>query len=83
MSRRLRVKEAALYLGLSWGHLANLRTAGSGPRFLKLGGRVLYDTRELDKWLDENTRLSTSDDPKARARRRRRRRFGDALDVRR
>ena len=76
---RLTVGEAAQYLRLSQSTLNNYRTAGRGPRFLKLGARVLYDTRELDRWLEANTRSSTSDKPELR--RRRRRRSSQALDV--
>jgi hypothetical protein len=77
---RLTVKEAAAYIPLAAGHLNNLRTAGKGPRFIKLGRKVLYDTRDLDAWIDSNKRSSTSDQPQLR-RRRRRSRFGEPVDV--
>lgn len=70
---RLTVKEAAAYVCLAKGTLDHMRTAGNGPRFIKLGRKVIYDTRDLDQWLDDNKRISTSDDPQARTRRRRRR----------
>lgn len=34
--------------------LANWRSCGDGPRYTKIGGRVLYPLREVLKW--ENTR---------------------------
>jgi excisionase family DNA binding protein len=74
MMTRLTVTEAADYLRLSKATLDVWRTAGKGPRFIKAGKRVLYDSRDLDRWLDGNKRSSTSDDPEARTRRRRRRR---------
>ena len=79
---RLTVIEAADYLRLAKSTLDHLRSAGHGPRYSKLGRKIVYDTRDLDKWFDDNRRRSTSDNPQARPRRRRRR-FGDALDVRR
>jgi excisionase family DNA binding protein len=75
---RLTVKEAAEYLRLSKATLDIWRTAGKGPRFIKAGKRVLYDSRDLDRWLDGNKRSSTSDQPHLR---RRRRRSRNAVDV--
>jgi excisionase family DNA binding protein len=69
---RLTVTEAADYLRLSKATLDQWRTAGKGPRFIKAGKRVLYDSRDLDRWLDGNKRSSTSDQPHLRRRRRRR-----------
>ena len=70
---RLTVPEAASYLRLTKSTLDQWRTAGKGPRFIKAGKRVLYDSVDLDRWLNGNKRSSTSDDPEARTRRRRRR----------
>jgi hypothetical protein len=39
--------EAAKYLGLSASTLSKLRVFGGGPKFHKLGRRVVYDTRDL------------------------------------
>ena len=50
-SRKLNVREAAAYLGLSVSNLNKLRITGTGPRFLKLGSRVLYDCRDLEAWV--------------------------------
>ena len=68
---RLTVKEAADYVRLAMSTLNALRTAGRGPRFIKLGRKVLYDVKDLDVWLDRNKRRSTSDQPQLRRRRRR------------
>jgi excisionase family DNA binding protein len=76
--RRLTVREAAEYVRLAMSTLNALRTAGRGPRFIKLGRKVLYDTKDLDAWLDRNKRHSTSDKPELR---RRRRRSRNALDM--
>lgn len=39
--------------------LAQYRSRGTGPRFIKAGGRVLYRWSDVDAWLDANTRQST------------------------
>lgn len=46
--------------------LNQLRVKGGGPRFTKPAGRVLYDVRDLEKWIEDSMRVSTSDDPKGR-----------------
>jgi excisionase family DNA binding protein len=67
---RLTVKEAADYVRLAMSTLNALRTAGRGPRFIKLGRKILYDSKDLDIWLERNKRRSTSDQPELRRRRR-------------
>ena len=54
---------AAEYLGLSPATLETMRSRGGGPRFSKLGRRVVYRREELDRWLEERSRRSTSDVP--------------------
>jgi hypothetical protein len=58
---RLKTADAAEYTGISIHYLARLRTKGGGPRFIKVGRHlVLYDTRDLDRWLNDRKRDSTS-----------------------
>ena len=45
-------REAAAYLKLAVGTLRRWRWAGQGPRFIKIGSRVRYDIRELDRFID-------------------------------
>lgn len=66
-AHKLSTSEAAEYLGLSESTLSKRRVFGGGPKYLKLGRRVVYDTRDLDKWLDAHRRSSTSDAGKAAA----------------
>ena len=48
---------AAAYLGgLSAHTLRNWRTRGVGPRYLRLGDRVVYRIADLDAYLDEVAR---------------------------
>ena len=41
------------------------RLTGRGPKFVRAGGRILYRKSDVDDWLDQQTRLSTSDDGQA------------------
>jgi predicted DNA-binding transcriptional regulator AlpA len=76
---RLTVPEAAEYLRLSKSWLDHKRTAGRGPRFVKLGGKIFYDVRDLDSWIETHKQNSTADRPQLP--RRRRRRPNNAIDV--
>jgi len=58
--RRLSTKEAAEYLGISKSKLDKLRTYGGGCRYFKLDHRVVYDVADLDAWVAERVRTSTS-----------------------
>jgi predicted DNA-binding transcriptional regulator AlpA len=53
--------EAAAYLRVSRSFLAKKRCTGGGPRFCKIGRRVLYDIADLDAYADQAKRRSTSD----------------------
>ncbi len=46
----LTAREAATYLRLAPATLANRRTVGDGPPFLKLGAKIVYSRRDLDAW---------------------------------
>lgn len=43
------------YLGYAEQTLVNWRSLGEGPPYVKAGGRVRYDVRKLDRWLDKHT----------------------------
>lgn len=52
--RILRTREAAAYLGVSAAYLEKKRMKGGGPRFVRLGGRVVgYELQALEDWLRE------------------------------
>ncbi|MFM2090724.1 MAG: Achromobacter phage Mano, partial [Planctomycetota bacterium] len=38
------------------GTLANWRSLGNGPKYLKLGGRILYPRTAVEAWEAENHR---------------------------
>ena len=59
--RYLRTPEAARLLGLSERTLEKHRVYGTGPTFLKLGGRVVYAVDALTSWASQGCRKSTHD----------------------
>lgn len=59
-ARLLRPANAAEYVGLATGTLANLRCRGGGPPFRKIAGRVRYDVSDLDLWIEGHPRLSST-----------------------
>jgi predicted DNA-binding transcriptional regulator AlpA len=59
--RYLRTPEAARMVGLSIRTLEKHRIYGTGPRYSKLGGRVVYSVEDLQAWVSRGTKSSTSD----------------------
>lgn len=53
--------EAAGYLRLAPRTLERHRVAGTGPRFVKAGKRVLYHLNHLDEWIEARSFASTSE----------------------
>ena len=54
----LSTQEAADYLGLKKGTLEVWRCYGRGPRFIRLGRRVVYSKTDLDKYAQDNAVLT-------------------------
>ncbi|GAB6038047.1 hypothetical protein JCM15519_26060 [Fundidesulfovibrio butyratiphilus] len=50
MGKSLNTKDAAAFLGLSAGTLEVWRSQGKGPKYAKLGRRVLYDPADLESF---------------------------------
>ena len=50
--RFLRTPEAARFLSLSGRTLEKHRIYGTGPKFRKIGGRVVYALDDLQAWAD-------------------------------
>jgi predicted DNA-binding transcriptional regulator AlpA len=59
--KRLDTAGAADYLGLGKSTLDKLRLTGSGPAFFKVGARVVYSLADLDAWMAQHKRRSTSE----------------------
>lgn len=63
MKKLLSTKEVSELTGLSKSTLNKRRLTGEKPRFIKLGPRrVGYDPADIEAWIDEQRRSSTSDD---------------------
>lgn len=51
--------EVAQALHTTPSRLAQMRYLGTGPKFVKVGSRVLYRWADIRAWLDANTRQRT------------------------
>ncbi len=56
----LTTREAASFLRMRPSTLERWRSAGSGPRYRKFGGRVVYTRADLEAFADAGLRTSTS-----------------------
>ena len=57
---KLTTGPAADYAGSTESTFEKLRLTGGGPRYIKIGRKVVYDPDDLDAWLDARKRFSTS-----------------------
>jgi hypothetical protein len=57
---RMDRKNAGLYLGKSAKGLAMDACKGTGPRFVKLGGRAWYFKSDLEEWKRQNGAVSAA-----------------------
>jgi hypothetical protein len=53
--------QAASFLNVSPRTLEGLRHRGGGPNFRKLSKCVRYEVADLEKWVEQSRRTSTSD----------------------
>ena len=56
---RMNSTNASRYLGLAEKTLAMMRCEGSGPKFIKKG-RIFYFKSDLDEWINEGGRVSST-----------------------
>jgi predicted DNA-binding transcriptional regulator AlpA len=62
LARFLRPHQVEALYGLSRKYLAHARARGDGPPFCKPSAKlVLYSVDELERWLAQRRRVSTSD----------------------
>jgi predicted DNA-binding transcriptional regulator AlpA len=54
-------RDAARLVGLSESTMAKLRLNGNGPKYCKLGRRVVYRPVDLEAWLQSRTARDTTD----------------------
>ncbi len=57
----LAIDDLASLLRVSRSLLAKWRMVGRGPRFTKVGRRILYEGAEVSRWLEGQKRSSTLD----------------------
>jgi hypothetical protein len=50
----------SLYIGLSIKRLAQMRCDGTGPHFVKVGGRVFYFKEDVDNWINQSGRAAST-----------------------
>lgn len=51
IDRAMSIKEVAAYVGITEGHLYNMRTRRQGPPYFKVGKKVVYRLKEVELWL--------------------------------
>jgi hypothetical protein len=54
-------EEVASRYRQSLATLATWRCKGGGPRYIKLGRRILYRETDLQAWVEQNSRAHTSE----------------------
>jgi hypothetical protein len=59
-STKMLVGEAAAFLRCSKSFLNKKRLDGSGPTFIKLGKKILYDQKDLELWTASKKRQRTA-----------------------
>ena len=59
--RFLKTPDAAVHLGLSARTLEKHRCYGTGPRFHRLGRRIVYAVADLDAWAAIGRKMSNKD----------------------
>ena len=57
---------AAHYLGITTSTLAKYRLTGEGPKFARIGKRIVYLNQDLDAWMLARRVTSTAETPSAR-----------------
>jgi DNA-binding transcriptional MerR regulator len=61
MEKLLTQIEAAPRVGVAPKTLANWRTLGTGPKFIRAGGRIAYDPADIEAWKAARRVSSTSE----------------------
>ena len=60
--KMFRTPDAAQYLAVGQSTLERMRITGTGPRWHKLGARIVtYAIEDLDDWANNQVRMSTSE----------------------
>lgn len=54
--------ELAEYLGISERTVRTMREDGTGPRFIRLRGKIRYAPWDVRKWIDQNSTATSTKD---------------------
>jgi excisionase family DNA binding protein len=55
--------EAANYLRVANRTLSRWRSLGVGPAYIRVGGKIFYQRRDLDAWLEKRRVQPVREDP--------------------
>jgi hypothetical protein len=55
------IQETASQLRLAEGTLANWRVKGKGPAFVRVGGKICYRDEDIEAFISDGSRRSTSE----------------------
>lgn len=58
--------KTAQYMGISLAYLRKLCCARTGPRFAKVGRRIVFKLEDIEEWLDKRVVEPVSGDSSAR-----------------
>lgn len=64
---RLDTDQAAAHVGVAAKTLANWRSSGKGPVYVKVGSLVTYRKQDLDAWLETRDVVPASDNGRERS----------------
>jgi predicted DNA-binding transcriptional regulator AlpA len=67
-SKKLNTEEAAAFLGVKPCTLEVWRCKKKGPKYAKLGSRVMYDQQELENWFASRSVHTIDSAPQLRSR---------------
>lgn len=59
--RLVSAAEVALFLGVSYCTLAKHRIYGTGPSYIKIGGKIAYRAEDVLTWLENGVKQKTAD----------------------
>ena len=65
----LDTRATAKRLGIALATLAKMRLNGGGPPYLRIGGKVLYDETDVERFIADRPRLRSTSELKQQQRR--------------
>lgn len=59
LPNHLTIEELASRWGMNTGTLGNWRIQGKGPKYVKIGRKILYPINEIETWETQQLKKST------------------------